>query len=300
MDAPMAAGNAQTVADPTNMLFNQLKDLFAKFNATLRRISPGLQAALSSIVAATVGTGLVSYKLGAKQPGKHAFMAMVASSIIGLLWLMQHEGTDRLRNTWTRLITEGVEGAERGTIIDNFHKTLSGVVDTNLSRLQLPGLVQGKGNWAIMIVPLSLTQDAPSSDGAAKTGSGYIKVSNHTTWNSVGKCPETLWLNACEEFVAMATKWMENRGTHAPLPILACLPTYYEPSERMKLEPSDVLPPHNLNFLEEKGKAVYEAAIQVSVQMNAILAGSHVDWDPSETTPGYAIHYVKIVTKAEP
>lgn len=263
------------MADASETMLQQLQSLSKQLLDELKKISPGMAAALTAVVTATAGAGMMSYKLGFSRPGAHALYTFVATSIVGLLYVAHKYGPSHLYNQMVRL-SGGIEMAQIGQQQDAFNMHLSAQAKAGLKGVSSAIL---RREWQILLIPTILTETDSSDDPVC----GSIKQANWRIFTSNGMCSKTLWDLACEEYKQLVDTWCTNdRAQLTPLlGMLEIAPDASVEAYNISVKPASDVTLQALSKID----AVYDHLQQFTAIAVGKLANINVRWDREATTP---------------
>lgn len=285
-----AVTNKTDVADDT---ISQMRQMYESMISQLRSVSPSTASVLVAVTGTTIGVGALSFKLGFKQPGLHALYALVASSIIGLLWIAQRHGPGHLLQTWRTVRRVGIAGAQETRKIDELNVTLNAIAQADLP---IPRTLAPRQGVTCLLVPTALIPVSRPIGTNEDDLSGSIKAANFMIWNSTGTCSEWLWKQACAEFDAMCERWVlaverKERPQEMPLILTACWDDkagkHHIPKEEdvpMKMVPRSIV--HDLSLHTLKDAAFMQAYTLVHVTVMFKLMQQMTNW-AADGAPGY-------------
>lgn len=280
-----------------------LRKVFSSLQDALEAFSPPFAKMLTAVVTTTLGAGFLSFQLGGKKPAAHALYTLVASSIIGLLWIARKYGADHLPNQIIRLARGGLSAAQRGGVIDRFATTLATKAEEGLYTHGRPHLVR-PGGVALLLIPqwiAEISDTGASYDDPA----GAMKIANLAIWENQGMCSRRAWTAACAEFTKQCNTWIqihEDNEIPEVMPLLASIQFGVEPDKiprrnpdnleasetkrhNFKVEPQGLLLPtaQALIFPENGTPANTEfanAVVTLHTAAAMILSEHNIRWDP--------------------
>ena len=252
-------------------------------------ISPSVAKAVSAIAGVTLSTGLISYKLGSNQPGLHAAIAFLISTVVALVWVALQEGPSHIEQTIRALVTGGQHTAILGTTINMYNNKLNKKVQGALS-------ANVSSRVVVLLMPNMLHPSGSSND--AERIQGAIKSVTTEVHQNKGVCREHMWHAAVVEFCELIDQFVqarERQKTPYYLPLLAVYKqeAYNKPVETLSVERRNNIPtPHTRRNLLFQNDLLLPRYIKLQM---AMLDGTKANWvGPVEDAKTNSVWHVSL------